>query len=82
MEFDGLGFTISNLYIHRLTQNYVGLFGYTQQSNIQNIGLLRCKYYWIKFYRRIRWGIIGELIFTNSYATGTVNGTDDRRFDS
>ncbi len=37
--FDGLGFTISNLYINRPTQDYVGLFGYTNNATIKNIGL-------------------------------------------
>lgn len=37
--FDGLGFTISNLYINRPTQSYVGLFGYTNNATIKNIGL-------------------------------------------
>ncbi|MFX4282154.1 beta strand repeat-containing protein [Aliarcobacter butzleri] len=71
--FDGLGFTISNLYTHRLTQNYVGLFGVTNNSTIKNIGLkdvdIRGIYY------------IGGLVgfnengtILNSYATGNVNG--------
>ncbi|MCG3703495.1 filamentous hemagglutinin N-terminal domain-containing protein [Aliarcobacter butzleri] len=71
--FDGKGFTISNLYIHRLTQNYVGLFGVTNNATIKNIGLkdvdIRGIYY------------IGGLVgfnengtISNSYATGNVNG--------
>ncbi|MGH2306901.1 GLUG motif-containing protein [Aliarcobacter sp. ERUVET-8] len=71
--FDGLGFTISNLYTHRLTQNYVGLFGVTNNATIKNIGLkdvdIRGIYY------------IGGLVgfnengtILNSYATGNVNG--------
>ncbi|WP_419234100.1 GLUG motif-containing protein [Aliarcobacter cryaerophilus] len=72
--FDGLGFTISNLYTHRLTQNYVGLFGYTNSSAvIKNIGLkdvdIRGIYY--------IGGLVGENYGTisNSYATGNVRGT-------
>ncbi len=37
--FDGLGFTISNLYINRPSQDYIGLFGYTNNATIKNIGL-------------------------------------------
>jgi len=37
-QFDGLGHTISNLYINRPTETYVGLFGYAGGS-ISNIGL-------------------------------------------
>ncbi len=39
--FDGLGFTISNLYINRPTQDYVGLFGFeSSTSSIRNLGLV------------------------------------------
>ena len=38
--FDGLGHTISDLYINRPAQNYIGLFGYINNSaTIKNIGL-------------------------------------------
>ncbi|MEI9992948.1 MAG: MBG domain-containing protein [Rhizomicrobium sp.] len=35
--FDGKNFTISNLYINRPTQDFVGLFGYTDAATIQNL---------------------------------------------
>ncbi|MCT7481313.1 GLUG motif-containing protein [Aliarcobacter cryaerophilus] len=71
--FDGLGFAISNLYINRPDTNFVGLFGYTNNATIKNIGLKNV-------------GITGEnytggLVgyneggtISNSYATGTVSG--------
>ncbi|WP_345376856.1 filamentous hemagglutinin N-terminal domain-containing protein, partial [Acinetobacter kookii] len=37
---DGLGHTVSNLFINRPSNDYVGLFGYSLGSTIQNIGLL------------------------------------------
>jgi filamentous hemagglutinin family protein len=35
--FDGKTFTISNLYINRPSQDFVGLFGYTDGATIQNL---------------------------------------------
>ncbi|MGJ0365378.1 beta strand repeat-containing protein [Aliarcobacter cryaerophilus] len=71
--FDGLGFTISNLYINRPTQNFVGLFGYINNATIKNIGLENVNitggYYTGSLVGYSEGGII-----TNSYATGTVSG--------
>lgn len=39
-SFDGQGYTISNLTINRPTTDHVGLFGYTNNATIQNIGLV------------------------------------------
>ena len=71
--FDGLGFTISNLYINRTSQDNVGLFGYINSgSTIKNIGLnnvdITGKYY--------VGGLAGRnySTITNSYASGTVSG--------
>lgn len=36
---NGQGFTIDGLTINRATQDYVGLFGYTQGASLHNIGL-------------------------------------------
>lgn len=36
-SFDGNGYTISDLYITQPNQNYVGLFGYAKDSNINNL---------------------------------------------
>ena len=38
-KFDGLGHTISNLFINRPSEDYIGLFGYTDGANIKNINL-------------------------------------------
>ncbi|MGJ0309895.1 GLUG motif-containing protein [Aliarcobacter cryaerophilus] len=72
--FDGLGNTISDLYIKRPTQSYVGLFGYINSgSTIKNIGLkdldITGNYH--------VGGLIGNNYGTisNSYASGTVSGT-------
>jgi hypothetical protein len=39
-NFNGNNFTLTNLYINRPTTSYVGLFGSTNNSTIQNIGLI------------------------------------------
>ncbi|AZL54674.1 filamentous hemagglutinin N-terminal domain-containing protein [Aliarcobacter skirrowii] len=73
--FDGLGFTISNLYINRPTQSYVGLFGYTNNATIKNIGLKDVNITGSLFVG----GLVGvnNGTISNSYATGTVSGTGD-----
>lgn len=38
--FDGQDHTISGLSINRPTQEYIGLFGYTQNATLNNVGLL------------------------------------------
>ncbi|PRM96514.1 hypothetical protein CJ667_07750, partial [Aliarcobacter cryaerophilus] len=72
--FDGLGFTISNLYINRPNQDYVGLFGYTNSSAvIKNIGLTNID---IAGYNHTG-GLVGYNYMgtiSNSYTTGNLNG--------
>ncbi|MGJ0455719.1 YDG domain-containing protein [Aliarcobacter cryaerophilus] len=71
--FDGLGFTISNLYINRSSQFEVGLFGYTYNATIKNIGLKDLDIRGDAFVG----GLVGFNIGTisNSYTSGTVSGT-------
>ena len=73
-QFDGLGNTISDLYINRPSEELVGLFGHTQSgSDIQNIGLLNVNITGEIF----TGGLVGANYFTNitnSYVTGTVSG--------
>ena len=73
-KFDGLGHTISNLYINDNTKSLVGLFGATNGATIQNIGLLNVNI--------TANGSVGTLVgdncsstIKNSYATGEVSGT-------
>jgi hypothetical protein len=76
-NFDGLGNTISNLYINRPTQSYVGLFGYVNTGSIiKDIGLeninIKGQYYVSGL---VGWNYEGNI--TNSYVTGDVSGTND-----
>ena len=72
-KFDGLNHTISNLNINRPLQDYVGLFGATNNATIQNIGLIQAN---IKGSLRVG-ALIGEATYTNTsnaFSTGLVNG--------
>ena len=71
--FDGKGFTISNLYINRPSTYYIGLFGYTNNATIKNIGLIDVDI-------TGDWDVGGLVGFansgtiSNSYSSGDVNG--------
>ncbi len=72
--FNGNGYTISNLMINRPNIDNVGLFGYTRNSEITNLGLLDVD---IRGQSRVGslvgWNDGGTI--TSSYAMGTVLGT-------
>ncbi len=72
--FNGNGYTISNLMINRPNIDNVGLFGYTRNSQITNLGLLDVD---IRGQSRVGslvgWNDGGTI--TSSYAMGTVLGT-------
>ncbi|MCT7517397.1 GLUG motif-containing protein [Aliarcobacter cryaerophilus] len=76
--FDGLGFTISDLYINRPTQDNVGLFEYTNNATIKNIGLENVNITGNNYVG----GLVGRNggnkgTISNSYATGSVNGNSE-----
>ena len=75
-QFEGNGFTISNLRIDRSSARGIGLFGYTGSgSEIANVGLLNIDI--------TGDNDVGSLVgsnngaITNSYATGAILGDDD-----
>ncbi len=73
--FDGNGYTISNLYIYRPTQDHVGLIGALGEHNrVANIGLAAVNVSGAGFVG----GLIGfshnSNVIANSYVTGTVSG--------
>lgn len=39
-SFDGHGFEIRDLYIDRSEENFVGLFGYTENADVKNVGVV------------------------------------------
>ncbi|MBX3043014.1 MAG: hypothetical protein KIT33_02085 [Candidatus Kapabacteria bacterium] len=75
-EYDGQGHTISNLFINRPAQEYVGLFRRTNNSTISNIGIVDCNI--TGFFA------VGSLVgrcdsnseIINCYSTGTLTGTN------
>ena len=70
--FDGNGNTISNLTINRSTTDYIGLFGITDNAEIQNTKLENTTITG----RHYTGALVGwnEGTITNSYATGAVSG--------
>ena len=72
--FDGLGHSISGLTIERPAQNNIGLFGSTNNANIQNISLLAGSIKGIEYVGALVAVQYGSTI-SNSYSTGTVSGT-------
>src|SRR5574344_664730 len=73
--FDGLGHTISDLYINRNSTTYVGLFGYINNSStVKNIGLTNVDITGNLYVG----GLAGENngLIQNSYASGSVNGNE------
>ena len=80
-SFDGQGYVISDLYINRGIEDSedfsgVGLFGRTEGSDIQNIGVINtnitgeCRAGGLAGYTR------NSSTVSNSYSTGTVSGDD------
>ena len=73
-QFEGNGFTISNLTISRGRTNGVGLFGYTGSgAEIANVGLLNSNITGTSSNVGGLVGVNGGII-TNSYATGSISG--------
>lgn len=83
--FDGLGHTISNLYLRRPNStlptfnanDYVGLFG-ANQGTIRNVGLLNANVSGRMSVGALVGvnGVNAGAVVSNSYSTGTVSGAD------
>jgi len=75
-RFDGLNHKITNLFINRPGDNFVGLFGLTQSTSIRNLGLVGGSITGADFVG----AIAGQgccTTFTNVYSTATVRGGDE-----
>jgi hypothetical protein len=83
--FDGNGQTITGLYIYRINEQYVGLFGKIgARSTIKNVGVISSSVTGgLTKTGSIIWAHVGGLVgymstgpsnITNCYFTGTVNG--------
>jgi len=75
-NFDGLGHTITDLYINRPSTRLVGLFGDTDAADIRNVGLEGGSVTG----NSLVGGLVGDnynnSTVSNSYATGSVTGDD------
>jgi hypothetical protein len=74
-RFDGLGHTIGSLTINRRTQDAVGLFAFTQNAMLSNVGMVGGSVSG----RDTVGGLVGYNeggTISNSYATGTISGGD------
>ncbi len=79
-SFDGDGYVISNLYINRSSENYVGLFGYADPVNIsgaefsdiilENVDISGQNYTGALI------GYLDDETVENSYSSGSVSGVD------
>ncbi|MFW2103529.1 GLUG motif-containing protein [Acinetobacter guillouiae] len=74
-KLDGLGYTVSRLYINRPAQNFIGLIGFANQTQIQNIGLLEANITGKNYVG----GLVGRNngSIHNAYTTGSVSGQID-----
>jgi len=74
-SYDGDGYTIDNLYISRTSTDYIGLFGYTQDATINNLGVTNVD---ITGQLGVG-GLVGYAYWSsavsNSYSTGSVSGS-------
>ena len=74
-KFNGLGHTITNLSINRPSKDQVGLFGYTNDATLSNIGMVGSSVTGNNYVG----GIVGRSTsssITNTYATGNVTGNN------
>ena len=72
-NYDGQNHTISNLYINRINDNYNGLFGFTEGSQISNIGIINANF----TTKNISGGLVGKNKNSNivsCFSTGSISG--------
>lgn len=74
-SFDGNGYKIINLTIDKPSQNYVGLFGYTDRAIINNVALEDIKVTGTATYVGSLVGYAYASKIENSYVTGLVTGS-------
>ena len=74
-SYDGSGYTISGLTINRPSTNYTGLFGYTNGSTINNLGVINVNITGADRTGGLAGWIIGSSTINNCYTTGNITGT-------
>jgi len=74
--FDGKNHTISGLYFNNSVQNYVGLFGQTNEgASIKNVGVINSSFSGANGIGGVC-GYNNGGTFTNCYSTGNISGVD------
>ena len=72
-SYNGQGYVIDSLFIHRPSTDYIGLFGFTYHSEIDSVCLTNVD---ITGDDRVG-GLVGSIYYykvSNSYSTGSVSG--------
>ena len=75
-NFDGLGHTIDKLYINNSTDEFVGLFGYTNGATISNVGVTNVDITKLGTTNSYVGGLVGRnnsSSINNSYSTGLIS---------
>ncbi|MBS3768278.1 MAG: T9SS type A sorting domain-containing protein, partial [Candidatus Cloacimonetes bacterium] len=75
-SYDGDGHTMSNLYVNRPSTICIGLFGFTQDATIQNLGMVNVYITGNSYVG----GLVGynfSSAVSNSYSTGSVSGSNN-----
>jgi len=76
--FDGLGHTITGLFIVRPAADYVGLFGYKIGAAISNVGLVDANITGLNYAGVLAGYNTGTI--SNSYSTGSVTGSSSSNY--
>jgi hypothetical protein len=76
-SYDGQNFTISGLTINRSGTNNIGLFGYTNGSTIQDLGMTSAVISGNNYVGSFVGYNSGSSTVSNCYNTGTVTGSND-----
>jgi hypothetical protein len=74
-SYNGQDHTIEALYINRENSNFIGLFGYSNGANINNLGIVNSSFIGNEFVG----GLVGSQLnstISNSYCTGSVHGNN------
>ena len=79
--FNGNGYIVQNLTINRPAENRIGLFGYTSNGEIKNLGIENCNLVGQAFVGGLVGGNGGNIYngsnINNCYATGNIKGYDN-----
>ncbi len=73
-SYDGQNHTISNLYINRSNQPYIGLFGFIKTGTISNLGIIDNMTTGSTYVGGLVGHCFWESTIENSYSTGRVSG--------